>query len=213
MKLIDSGGVGRAVPIDAWPQAPVRVPTSVLERYVGEYVGDGSTIKVVLSGDTLFQEVPSQRRALEPISETLFYVGGVFTAEFVADQAGGMTMVMSDGVEVEHRLPRKGSRVAPPPSPAVPVQVPRSVLERYVGTYEFIPGQMSRTDLRVVIRLKGNTLVRVMGAEKVLTPLSETKFRVGDTSMVTEFVEDEAGVTQIMGTGFQQLLSRRTSKR
>jgi hypothetical protein len=85
------------------------------------------------------------------------------------------------------------------------------VLERYVGTYEFIPGQMSRTDLRVVIRLEGDTLIREgAGPTAPLTPISETRFRVGDTLLVTEFVVDEAGVTQVMGSGFQQLLARLT---
>jgi hypothetical protein len=82
-----------------------------------------------------------------------------------------------------------------------------------VGTYEFIPGQMSRTDLRVVVRLEGDTLVREMGKKVVLTPISETQFRVGNTGMMVEFVVDEAGVTQVMGSGFQQMLARRTSKR
>jgi hypothetical protein len=31
---------------------------------------------------------------------------------------------------------------------------------------------------------------------------------VGNTSLGTEFVVDEAGVTQVMGTGFQQMLAR-----
>jgi len=93
------------------------------------------------------------------------------------------------------------------------VHVPRSVLERYVGVYEYIPGQMQRTDLRVVIRLKGDALIREMGQEAVLTPISETRFRVGDTSLMVEFVVDEAGVTQILGSGFQQMLARLTSKR
>ena len=62
--------------------------------------------------------------------------------------------------------------------------------------------------------LKGGTLVRQMGAkEHVLTPISETRFKVGDTSFMVEFVIDEAGVTQVMGSGFQQLLARRTSTR
>jgi hypothetical protein len=47
-----------------------------------------------------------------------------------------------------------------------------------------------------------------MQEEHVLTPISETRFRVGNTALVTEFVIDEAGVTQVMGTGFQQLLAR-----
>ena len=201
--------VGLAGATDAQQQAAVRIPTSVLERYVGEYGKDGDTFKIVLQGDTLLQETQAQRRPLAPISETLFHLGGVFTAEFVIDQAGGMTMVASDGVEIEHRIPRKGSRAVPPaPLPAVPVHVPKPVLERYVGTYEFLPGQMGRTDLRVVIRLKGDTLVRTLGEEHVLTPVSETRFRVGNTSLMVEFVVDEAGVTQVMGSGFQQLLAR-----
>lgn len=200
-----------AGPMEA--QAPVPVPRQVLERYAGEYDQDGTTIRITVNGDTLFREMPGQRVVLVPISETVFRMGPVFTAEFVGDQAGGMTQVLSDGVNVEFRLPRKGSRKAPKPEPpADAVTVPRSVLERYVGTYEFIPGQMSRTDLRVVVRLEGDNLVRWMGKEEVLTPVSETRFRVAHTRLMVEFVVDEAGVTQVMGSGFQQLLSRLTSK-
>jgi hypothetical protein len=86
------------------------------------------------------------------------------------------------------------------------------VLERYVGVYEYLPGQMGRSDLRVVIRLRGDTLIRVLPGEQVLTPISETRFRVAGTSLVVEFVVDEAGVTQVMGSGFQQLLARLTSR-
>lgn len=199
-----------AGPVEA--QEPVRVPVSVLERYVGEYGQNGGTIKVLLSGDTLFREGQGQRMVLQPISETVFRAGVLFTVEFVTHRAGGVTQVLSDGVGVEFRLPRKGSPAAPPPAPPVAtVRVPRPVLERYVGTYEFIPGQMGRNDLRVEVRLEGDTLIREgAGPRAILTPISETRFRVGDTSLVTEFVVDEAGVTQVMGTGFQQLLARLT---
>jgi hypothetical protein len=198
-------------PIQA-QQAPVRVPVPVLQRYVGEYDQNGSVVAVVLRGDTLFREVPGQRMIMQPISETLFRVGPVFTAEFVMDEAGGVTQVVSSGT-IQFRLPRKGSRPAAPPSPpAATVRVPRPVLERYVGTYEYLPGQMSRTDLRAEVSLRGDTLVRTLGEDAVLTPISETVFRVGDTSLLTEFVVDEAGVTMIMGSGFQQLLARLTSK-
>ena len=71
---------------------------------------------------------------------------------------------------------------------------------------------MGRTDLRVVVRLKGDTLIRTMGRDVVLTPISETRFRVGNTRMMVEFVVDEAGVTQVMGSGFQQMLARLTSR-
>ena len=202
-------------PLEAQQQAAVRVPTSVLERYVGEYDQNGTIIKVYLEGDKLLREAPGQRVILQPISETLFRMGPVFTVEFVFDQTGGVTQVLTDGIVIELRLPRKGSRAAPPPAPPVAaVRVPRSVLERYVGTYEYVPGQMSRTDLRVVVRLRGDTLIRSAGGgDKVLTPISETRFRVGNTSLVTEFVIDEAGVMQVMGSGFQQMLTRLTSNR
>ncbi len=209
-------------PMEAQQQAAVRVPASVLERYVGEYLyPDGkSTFVVRRMGDTLFQELPSQRRAYQPISETKFWVGHVFTAEFVIDAAGGVTQIISNGHSIEYRLRRKGS---PPESPAASytpapaaVRVPRSVLERYVGTYEFILGQMSRTDLRMVVRLEGDTLVRDGGGagSSILTPISETRFIVDNNpAFVVEFVLDDAGLTQIMGSGSQQMLARRTSGR
>ena len=198
-------------PLEA-QQQEVRIPTSVLERYVGEYDQNGTTVKVSLRGDTLFREVPGQRVILLPMSETLFRMGPIFTAEFVMDEAGGVTQVVSSA-GVEYRLPRKGSRAAPPPAHAT-VRVPGSVLEQYAGTYEYIPGQMSRKDLRIVIRLRGDTLTRSMGGQEevVLMPISETRFMVEGTSLMVEFVIDDAGVTQILGTGFQQLLARRTSK-
>ena len=201
-------------PIQAQQQASVRVPVPVLERYVGEYDQNGIAIRVLLKGDTLLRDGQGQRTVMQPLSETVFRVGNLFTAEFVTDRTGGVTQVISDGVAAEFRAPRKGSRAAPPPEPpAATVRVPRSVLERYVGTYEFLPGQMGRNDLRAVVRLEGDTLIRTLQGDFVLTPISETRFRVGNTSMVTEFVIDEAGVTQVMGSGFQQLLARLTPQR
>ena len=195
-----------AAPVEA--QAPVRIPRAVLERYAGEYDQNGSTVRILVAGDTLIRETSGERVAFVPISETQFRIGPVFIVEFVMDQAGGVTQVISDGVGMEFRLPRKGSPAAPPP-PVATVRVPRPVLERYVGTYEFIPGPMNRYDGTVVVRLEGDTLIREgAGPTAILTPISETRFRVGNTSLVTEFVVDEAGVTQVMGSGFQQLLAR-----
>ena len=207
-----------AGPVNAQQQSAVRVPRAVLERYVGEYLyPDGATFKVGLDGDTLIQELPGRRLDYVPISETVFMLGPNFTAEFVIDQVGGITQILSNGKGIEFPLRRKGSPPARPAAPAVAaaaVRVPTSVLQRYVGVYEFIPGQMSRTDLRIVIRLEGDTLIREGGGPKaVLTPVSETRFRVGSTSAMVEFVIDEAGVTQVMGAGFQQSLARLMSKR
>ena len=197
--------------IDAQQSAAVRVPTSVLERYVGEYVyPNGNTIMVRLKGETLFREMPGQQVPFVPISDSLFRLGPVFTAEFVIDKAGGVTQILSDGAATEYRLRRKGSPPEAPSASTPAARVPRSVLERYVGTYEFIPGQMTRTDLRVDIRLRGDTLTTSAGGrEVVLTPISDTRFKVGSTSIMVEFVVDEAGVTQVLGSGFQQMLARK----
>jgi hypothetical protein len=194
-------------------QEGVKVPVSVLERYVGEWVYPaGNSVKVVLRDNALFREAGGQLIPLVALSETRFTAGPVFTAEFVTDKAGGITQILTDGVGTEFRLTRKGSPPARIPStPVATAKVPRSVLQRYVGVYEYLPGQMSRTDLKVVVRLKGDTLMRDIGwsHEDVLTPLSETRFRVGDTSLVTEFVIDSAGgITQVMGVGSQQMKAR-----
>lgn len=202
--------------IAAQEPAAARVPRSVLERYVGEWVyPDGNTFIVALKTDTLYQDLPGRRLAYVPISDSLFRLGPVFTSEFVIDKKAGDTQILSDGIGIEIRLRRKGSRLPPPnASPSSSVSVPRAVLERYVGVYEYIPGQMSRTDLRIVIRLEGDKLIRDgVGATAVLTPISETRFKVGNTAFVVEFVVDDAGVTQVLGTGFQQMLARLTSKR
>lgn len=188
--------------------------SSVLERYVGDYIyPDGGIFKARLDGGALIQEAPGRKLPFTQLTDTMFMLGPVFTAEFVTDNAGGMTLILSDGAGVEYRLRRKGSPPEAPVPPPAPVPVPAAVLERYVGVYEYIPGQMQRTDLRIRIRLKDGKLLREMGPETELIPLSETKFRVAGTSLVVEFVVDEAGVTQILGTGFQQMLARLTSKR
>lgn len=200
--------------LEAQQPAPVRVSRQVLDRYVGEWVyPNGETVMVRRYGDVLFREVPGQRVPLVPLSETRFRLGYVFTAEFVIDKTGGITQILSDGTGAEYRLRRKGSRPALLPDPAG-VRVPRSVLERYVGVYEFIPGQMRRTDLRVVIGLRGDTLTRSSGqGDDPLIPISETRFIVAGTSLPLEFVIDDAGVTVVLGSGGQQMLARMTQKR
>ena len=95
--------------------AAVRVPTSVLERYVGEYQFPSYTVVVRLKGDTLATRrvglpatVPETN--LVPVSETRFkqdnHLG--WEVEFVVDEAGGVTKVMRAGSqEVRGRLKPK----------------------------------------------------------------------------------------------------------
>jgi hypothetical protein len=196
-------------PVQAQQQR-VSVPASVLEQYVGEYVyPEGTTLKVTLSGDTLFREDPGRRVPMIPLSETMFRLGGSLTVEFVTHKSYGTTLILGNGTNMEFRLPRKGSRPVPAPTPKA-VHVPRSVLERYVGEYEYIRGQMNRTDLRVFIHLREGVLTQKLDTndERVLIPLSETRFNVSGTALVTEFVIDDAGVTQVMGSGGRVMLAR-----
>lgn len=202
-----------AVPRHADAQT-VRVPRSVLEQYVGDYAyPEGNILSVTLRGDTLFHAMPGRLVAFESLSNTRFRMGAVFTAEFVLDDASGATLVLSDGVDIEYRLNRRstGGAAVVASTATTPVRVPRAVLQRYVGIYDYIPGQMGRTDLFVIVALRGDTLIRSLGTrgETALIPISETQFRVGGTSMLVEFVIDDAGVTQVLGTGFQQMLARR----
>lgn len=193
------------------PEAAAHVPASVLERYVGEWVyPDGNSVMIRLKGDTLFREIPGQLVPFVPISETRFALGPVFTADFVTDKAGGMTQILSDGVATEFRLHRKGAAPAAVTPPLPSVSVSTSILERYIGEYEFVPGQMSRTDLFIAIRLKGGTLFGFTSGmrEQILTPISETRFKLGNTAIEWEFAADQSGVTLVLGSGSQQMKVR-----
>ncbi len=211
------GFVMAARGLEAQQPPTVKVAKSVLERYVGEYVyPNGNTVAVRLRGDTMFRETQGGSVPFVPISDTLFRVGPVFTAAFVIDGAGDVTQIVSDGVATEYVLRRKGARPLPPTgsSATAAPRISRDILERYVGVYDYLPGQMGRTDLTIVVRLRGDKLTRNTGdGEVTLTPTSETRFRVGDTSIMTEFVVDEAGVTQVLGSGGQQMLARLRAKR
>jgi hypothetical protein len=74
-----------------------------------------------------------------------------------------------------------------------------STLERYVGTYQINP------QLTAVIRLQGNTLIRVMnGQQTVLTPISATRFKAGGGEL--EFETDQAGrVTMVLRHGTETM--------
>jgi hypothetical protein len=191
-------------------QTGVRVPRAVLEQYVGEYLyPEGSSLHISLSGDTLFRDDPGRRTVMIPLSESVFRLGGSLTIEFVTDKSYGTTIILGNGANMEFRLPRKGTRPVPAPRPKA-VHVARSVLERYVGEYEYIPGQMTRTDLRVFIKLVGDGLTQTLdnNPDVALIPLSETRFAVSGTALITEFVIDDNGVTQVMGGGDRVMLAR-----
>lgn len=92
----------------------------------------------------------------------------------------------------------------------VTVSVHRSVLERYIGEYEF-------PNYAFTVSLKGDTLMSrrvglpVTVPEIPLVPLSESRFRQGNLSgWEVEFIIDQAGgVTKVMRLGDQEIRGRR----
>ena len=185
------------------PPAPVNVPRAVLERYVGEYaLTPWSLAFLRMRGDTLVREMSGQQDAYIALSETRFRVGSTpFIAEFVIDQAGVVTQIVKAPNGPEMRSARLGGGT-----------VPKSVLERYVGEYEFMP------KLSFVIRLRGETLSGQQtagGPETALIPVSETRFTVGAgaTQLEVEFVTDKAGqVTKVVRQGTYEMRGTRKAK-
>ena len=192
-------------PIDAQQPAAaaVSVPRSVLERYVGEYVYPTGTLALMrLRGDTLIREMNGQQDIYTPLSETRFRAGNTpFVAEFVTDQAGAVTQLLRAGNGPEIRIARvEGS------------SVPKPVLERYVGDYQFMPR------LTIAVRLRGQLLTaqQAGGPEIALMPVSETRFTVGTGSnaMEVEFVTDQGGaMTKVVRQGTYELRAVRKANK
>ena len=193
----------RPVAAQQQPPAPVNVPRAVLERYVGEYaLTPWSLAFLRMKGDTLVREMNGQQEVYIALSETRFRVGSTpFIAEFMIDSAGAVTQIVKAANGPEMRAARL---VAGP--------VPKSVLERYVGEYEFMP------KLSFVIRLRGETLSGQQtagGPETALIPVSETRFTVGAgaTQLEVEFVTDKTGrMTKVVRQGTYEMRATRTSK-
>lgn len=186
-------------PVAAQNPTAVSVPRSVLERYVGEYVYPAGTILVMrLRGDTLIRDLNGKEDVYVPLSETRFRVGSSpFVAAFAIDQAGAVTQTLKAGDGPDLRLLRAEAGA-----------VPTSVLERYVGDYQFMPR------LTVMVRLRGHLLTgqQAGGPEIALMPVSETRFTVGTggTAMEVEFTTDKDGaLTQVVRQGTYELRARR----
>jgi hypothetical protein len=189
------------------PQQPaVSVPRAVLERYVGEYLyPTGSLVLIRLRGDTLIREMNGQQDVYTPLSETRFKAGNTqLVADFVTDQAGVVTQILKPGGGrgglPEIRLARLSAG-----------SVPKAVLERYVGDYQFLPR------LTIAVRVEGQILVGQLpgGPQTVLVPVSETRFTVGtgNNQMDVEFVTDKAGaVTKVVRQGAYELRATRKPK-
>jgi hypothetical protein len=90
--------------------------------------------------------------------------------------------------------PQQQSSAASSTPAAGPLRVSKSVLERYVGEYPLNP------QVTAVIRVQGENLVReIMGQQQILTPISETRFKLGAGE--AQFEVDKSGAVTMIVSG------------
>jgi hypothetical protein len=130
----------------------------------------------------------------------------------ISTSAGIAVLALTMAVQpAEAQQQASAPAVAPVVAPAGvdSVCVPVAVLKKYVGTYDF--------NFRagpVTIALKDEHLVRQVAGQPdiVLTPVSETKFKMGNAGMLVEFRTDEkGGVTQVFGAQTRWVQAQRTA--
>ena len=141
--------------------------------------------------------------AIDPTDSNVLYCG-TGEANLSADSYGGVGLYRTIDAGSTWQLHASSERAKIPR--ALYAIDPRTIIDD--GSTLPNPQGLRVSKIGLILFRKGDTLVRTLGEEHVLTPVSETRFRVGNTSLMVEFVVDEAGVTQVMGSGFQQLLAR-----
>jgi hypothetical protein len=73
----------------------VKVPSAVLETYVGTFASDDLTLTFAVENGQLTGQLPNGQKIPVPaMSETTFFVGANVTLEFVKDAGGAVTHVM-----------------------------------------------------------------------------------------------------------------------
>lgn len=129
----------------------------------------------------------------------------------IATSARIAVSVLALTIAVQHMEAQQQAAV--PPAKAAPaVRVPKSVLERYVGEYQFLP------KVTIVVRIKGDTILTGQaagGPEMNLLPISETRFKPGSPNIPldVEFVIDQTGkVTQVLRQGTHEMRAVRKPK-
>jgi aryl-alcohol dehydrogenase-like predicted oxidoreductase len=168
------------------PSTPaVAVAAAIMDRYVGEYTyaAAGQTVNVRRDGDKLFMKVlgPSPEFPLVAQSETSFAViwGGGGTLDFRVDGQGKVTgALMTWG---PNRIPLE---------PAVKIEVPTAVLDRYAGQWKMASGAV------ITLRRDGTTLfAKPPGTQPEAALIVRSQTRLQDPrGPVFDFQVDASGV-------------------
>lgn len=166
----------------------IEVSIAALQSYVGVYrLNPRVTNTIRLVDGRLTTQLSGQRQLpLFAESETKFFLKVVDAqVEFLKDDAGRVTHLVLHQNGREQKAPRVSEVVAERKA----IEVPRSLLQGYVGNYELRPG------FALAITLEGDQLMSQATGQRKL-PLfaeSETKFFLKVIDAQLEFFKDEQG--------------------
>lgn len=170
----------------------VEVSRDELADFVGVYrVNEHERREITLEEGTLYsQRTGRDKFALTPVGDDEFLYPTGTRARFVRGDGGEVVSVaMQNRVGPERAAPRMDEE---PGGSRQPINLPRAVLERYIGDYQFAPGATLEIRLRegaLQAELTGTGLPPVM-----LQPESETRFYAPRVPAWLEF-EPGAGGT------------------
>jgi CubicO group peptidase (beta-lactamase class C family) len=166
----------------------VEVPAATLQRYVGVYqLNPRITNTVRLTEGGLTVQLSGQ--AAYPIfaeSESKFFLKIVDAqVEFVADGQGKVTHLL----QTQGGRTQKALRISDTVVERKAISVPTATLQRYVGTYELMPG------FDLVIRLEGDQLVSQATGQgpAPIFPESDSRFFLKIVDAQIDFVADASG--------------------
>jgi CubicO group peptidase (beta-lactamase class C family) len=166
----------------------VAVPADVLQKYVGVYqLTPQITNSIRLVGGQLTTQLSGQPPfPIFPESETKFFLKVVDAQlEFVKDADGRVTHL----VQYQNGRSQKAPRISEKVVDRTAIEVPRTIKESYVGTYEL------RSGFNLVITFEGDQLMsQATSQEKFpIFPESPTTFFLKVVDAQIEFVKNEQG--------------------
>ena len=181
--LMKPAGEHKEVPVDA----------KILATYVGAYqLAPQIFFSITRDGDHLYAQLTGQGRyEIFPESDKDFFYK-VVNAQitFVTDRTGKATALILHQNGLDQRANRvEGAAAAEAPAELKEVTVDRTILQKYVGTYQLAPG------FEIAITLDGDQLYeQATGQGKAaIYPASEKEFFLKVVDAQISFVTDSSG--------------------
>lgn len=182
----------------------VNLENKDLKKLTGVYeFEDGASRVITLKENQLYsQRDGGQNFKIFPKSKSTFYFTDSFSEiEFIQSNSKIEAIFKN---RINHS---KGVKTDKPiPADKVVIQLPTSVLEQYVGTYEIKPG------FDINIKLEGNQLIAQATGQPAfqIHPESENKFFIKEFAAALEFLKENDSVSKaILHQGGQQTPAKR----